>query len=59
MWTSDDEDTTMLISAMRSLQSGLWEKMKNNENCEDRNRQCNMENVLKGHIIPSPKNEIC
>ena len=32
--------------------------MKDKENCEDGNRQCNMENVLKGHIIPSHKNEI-
>ena len=32
--------------------------MKYKENCEDGNRQCNMENVLKGHIIPSHKNEI-
>ena len=32
--------------------------MKDKENCEDGNRQCNMEDVLKGHIIPSHKNEI-
>ena len=32
-------------------------KINEKENCEGGNRQCNMENVLKGHIVPSPKNE--
>ena len=33
-------------------------KMKDKENCEDGNRQYNMENVLMGHLFPSRKNVI-
>ena len=35
-----------------TLQSGLYKKiLKDKIKCEEGNRKCNMENVLKGHII--------
>ena len=44
---------------MRSLQSGFKKKtLEDKEKREEGNKLCNTENVLKGHIIPSHKNEM-
>ena len=44
VWTSG---MTIFIIAVRFIKKFLKEKKK----CEEGNRKCNMENVLKGHII--------
>jgi hypothetical protein len=47
----------MFISTVRSLQSGFKRNLKDKEKCEEGNRQCTLENILKIGIIPSHTNE--
>ena len=43
----------------RLVQSGFYKKNLNDKNkFEEGNRQCNIEKVLKRHIIPCHENEI-